>query len=65
MRDHLPVVVVSLFPGDDDLPLDLDRALRAIYDKARYDLSIDYSVPPVPPLSAADAEWAQSLAVDA
>ena len=63
VRDPLPVVVVPLLPGDDDVPLDLGRALRTIYDEARYDLSIDYSVPPVPPLSDEDAEWAQTLDV--
>jgi len=63
IRDPLPVVAVPLLPGDDDLPLDLGYALRAIYDEARYDLSIDYSQPPVPPLSDDDAGWAHTLDV--
>jgi len=55
VRDPLPVVPVPLLPGDDDVPLDLGHALRTIYDEARYDLSIDYGEPPVPPLSEEDA----------
>ncbi|MBU0705542.1 MAG: DUF4058 family protein [Chloroflexi bacterium] len=63
VRDPLPAVPLPLLPGDDDVVLDLGHALRAIYDEARYDLSIDYSQPPVPPLSENDTEWAQTLDV--
>ena len=61
VRDPLPVVPVPLLPGDDDVPLDLAYTLRTIYDEARYDLSIDYGQPPVPPLAEDDAEWAREL----
>jgi hypothetical protein len=61
VRDSLPVVPVPLLPGDKDVPLDLSHALRTIYDEARYDLSVDYGEPPVPPLPEKDAEWAQEL----
>ncbi len=61
VRDPLPIVPVPLLPGDDDVPLDLAHALRTIYDEARYDLSIDYGQPPVPPLAEDDAAWAQEL----
>ena len=61
VRDPLPVAPVPLLPGDDDVPLDLGHALRTIYDEARYDLSIDYGQPPIPPLAEDDAAWAQAL----
>jgi hypothetical protein len=61
VRDSLPVVPVPLLPGDKDVPLDLAHALCTIYDEARYDLSVDYGEPPVPPLPEKDAEWAQEL----
>ncbi len=35
--------------------------LHALYDRARFDLQIDYSQPPVPPLNDDDAAWARDL----
>jgi hypothetical protein len=32
-----------------------------VYDRARYDLSLDYDRPLALPLAAVDAEWFQSL----
>jgi hypothetical protein len=59
VRDPLPALPVPLLPGDEDVPLDLGHALRTIYDEARYDLSIDYGQPPVPPLAEDDTAWAE------
>jgi hypothetical protein len=39
----------------------LGQLLQEIYDRARYDLSIDYRQPPEPPLTAEDAAWADEL----
>jgi len=64
VRDSLPVLPVPLLPGDDDAPLDLGHALRTIYGEARYDLSVDYNQPPVPPLAEQDTAWAQTLLAD-
>ncbi len=61
LRDPLPTVPVPLRPPDADVPLDLDEALRSVYDRARYHLSIDYRQPPDPPLNEADAAWARRL----
>jgi hypothetical protein len=64
VRDPLPVLPVPLLPGDEDVPLDLGYALQTIYDEARYDLSIDYSHPPIPPLAQEHIAWAQALLMD-
>ena len=61
LRDPLPVVPVPLRPPDADTPLNLAKALPAIYDEARYDLSLNYGQPPDPPLEGAEAEWAAEL----
>ncbi len=61
LRDPLPIVPVPLRPPDADAPLNLAKALAAIYDEARYDLSLDYGQPPSPPLEGAEAEWAVEL----
>jgi hypothetical protein len=60
VRDPAPVIPVPLL-GEETAALDLGWALRTAYDRASYDLSVDYSRPPVPPLSAADARWAAKL----
>lgn len=62
LRDPLPTVPVPLRYPDPDVPLDLGAALRAIYDEAAYDLSIDYQEKPPPPdLAAEDTAWIKQL----
>jgi hypothetical protein len=52
LRDSLPILPVPLRPPDPDVLLDLGLALRTIYDRAAYDLSINYEdAPPPPPLT--------------
>ena len=46
LRDEDPAPILSLKPLIDD-----------IYDQSGYDLVIDYSLPPVPELSAGDLAW--------
>lgn len=55
LTDPLPVVPVPLRHPDPDVTLDLGLALHTIYDRAAYDLSIDYRAEPPPPaLTAAE-----------
>lgn len=61
LRASLPIVTIPLREPDADVPLDLQAAFNAIYARARYDLSIDYSKPADPPLEEQDAEWVKSL----
>jgi Protein of unknown function (DUF4058) len=35
--------------------------LHALYDRARFDLRLNYSKPPVPSLNEGDTAWAQSI----
>lgn len=58
LRDRLPVLPVPLLPPDEDVRLDLQRAVDACYDLVRYERLLDYrAAPPPPPLSEADAAW--------
>jgi hypothetical protein len=57
----LPKVPVPLLKGDADVLLDLQAALRAIYDDGGFDLAVDYQHAPDPPLSAGQARWAREL----
>jgi hypothetical protein len=59
LSQPLPVVPVPLLPGDADVALDLRAALAAVYDRFSYDLAVDYTEPPDPPLKPADATWAR------
>ncbi|HTU17661.1 MAG TPA: DUF4058 family protein [Gemmataceae bacterium] len=61
VRQALPVISVPLRGKDADVPLDLGAVLRAAYDNAAYDVSIDYRRDPVPPLSRDNAAWAAKL----
>ena len=61
VRQLLPVVPVPLLRPDPDAPLDLGAALRTAYERARYDLRLNYNAPADPPLSPEDAAWAANL----
>jgi hypothetical protein len=61
LRDPLPVVGIPLRAPDADVPLDLGAVLRTAYDRAAYDLSVDYRRPPSPRLRKEDARWADKL----
>jgi Protein of unknown function (DUF4058) len=61
VRDPLPIFPLPLKPGDAEPPVRLGEVLKKIYDQSGYDLRIDYSQPPEPPLSEADAQWAKEV----
>lgn len=57
LNDSLPIIPVPLREPDADVTLDLGLALHTIYDRAAYDLSIDYAdAPPPPPLPSDDSK---------
>lgn len=58
---RLPVVGVPLKAEDADCPLDLQAVLNTVYERAGYDLELDYTREPVPPLDAAWSSWADRL----
>jgi hypothetical protein len=60
----LPSIPIPLKPEDPDVPLDLQAVLDTAYDRAGYDLSVDYTRDPVPPLTGEWAEWAGRLLRD-
>jgi hypothetical protein len=61
LAQRLPVIPIPLKPEDPDARLDLQAVLDAAYDRAGYDLEIDYSADPRPPLDGELASWADQL----
>lgn len=61
LRDPIPSFLLPLRRGEDELTVELARVLHALYDRASYDLRIDYEREPVLPLPPADSEWARAL----
>ena len=59
VRDEIPSLPVPLRRAEEEPPLGLGAILHALYDRAGYDLRIDYARPPDPPLREDDAVWAQ------
>jgi hypothetical protein len=61
LSQRLPVIPIPLKPNDPDARLDLQAVLDAAYDRAGYDLDIDYRTEPRPPLEGVLAGWADQL----
>jgi hypothetical protein len=58
IRQAIPDVRLPLQAGDAEPLVALNSILHTLYDRAGYDLRIDYSQsPPPPPLSPEDATW--------
>jgi hypothetical protein len=53
----LPPIRVPLANPDPDILLDLQPMLEAIYDRSRYEQSLDYTQPLSPPLAPGEVAW--------
>lgn len=58
LRQPIPQFPLPLLPGDPEPIVDLNRVLHDLYDRARFDLRLDYAQPSVPPLEGEDETWA-------
>ncbi len=57
----IPPFPLPLREGDEEPTVDLGALLHDLYDRAGYDLAVDYTSEPVPPLEDADAAWVDKL----
>lgn len=57
----IPALPIPLLPEDPEPVIDLNALLGQVYERARYDLRIDYELPPVPPLDVAVDAWARQI----
>ena len=61
LQSPIPDFPLPLQPGEPEPLLPLNRILHELYGRARFDLRIDYTQPPVPPLADEYAAWAAEL----
>jgi hypothetical protein len=61
LREPIPRFPLPLLPDDEEPVVDLKKLIDDIYDRAGFDLAIDYRQPPTPPLSDEDAAWAATV----
>ena len=59
--EPLPVIPIPLRSEDDDATLNLQAVLDAAYDRAAYDMEMNYRDEPNPPLMRQQAQWADEL----
>ncbi|MHB1561169.1 MAG: DUF4058 family protein [Isosphaeraceae bacterium] len=64
-REEIPRIPIPLLPEDPEPSLNLNDILHSAYDRAGYDLAIDYRQPPRPRLREEDQAWAESIIAQA
>ena len=57
----IPEIPIPLRADETEPTLNLGQALAKVYDEVRYDLRIDYTAEPEPPLDPASAAWAHEF----
>lgn len=61
VRQPIPGFFLPLQTQDEEPVVELNQVLRTLYDRAGYDLRIDYRRDPDPPLPPEDTAWARGL----
>lgn len=61
LDQRLPRIAIPLASKDPDAVADLQSLLDRCYDRGQYAQDLDYSVEPVPPLTAKQAAWARRV----
>ncbi|MEM6353736.1 MAG: DUF4058 family protein [Cyanobacteria bacterium P01_D01_bin.14] len=61
LPEPIPAFPFPLTDSDAEPVLDLGQLLNQVYDRASYDLAMDYAQPPSPPLTEADVAWIREI----
>lgn len=61
VRQEIPKFLLPLRSEDTEPLVDLQTLLFEVYEQAGFDLAIDYSLQPVPPLKEEDKIWVDAL----
>jgi hypothetical protein len=66
LRQPIPEIPIPLLPRDGEPALDLNSVLHDLYDRARFDLRLDYTNPaPAPRMKELDIAWAREIIASA
>lgn len=61
LRQSLPTIPIPLKKDEPEVPLDLQIVFTTVFDRARYQLSLNYSTKPTLKLSESDEKWMREL----
>ena len=61
LQHSIPTFPLPLQSEDMDVSVELQALLNQVYDRAGYDLAIDYTADPIPPFSTEDGVWADTI----
>lgn len=61
LQQEIPLFPLPLQPGDTEPVINLQDLVHRLYEQGSYDLAIDYTEEPRPPLLAADAAWVDKV----
>ncbi|NJK53854.1 MAG: DUF4058 family protein [Leptolyngbyaceae cyanobacterium SU_3_3] len=61
LPEQIPAFVLPLRKGDIEPLIDLQSVIQDLFDRAGFDLAIDYTAQPVPPIAEADSDWVSAL----
>ena len=61
VRHPIPDFTLPLQRGDEDVTVPLNTLFHDLYDRAGYDLRINYRTDPEPPLEGDDVAWADAV----
>lgn len=61
LQNSIPSYPLPLREGDTEPLLDIQTLINELYDEGNYDLVIDYTQGPVPPLSQENAAWVDEV----
>lgn len=64
LQQQIPQFLLPLKSEDNEPLVDLQSLLAQVYEQAGFDLAIDYSIEPIPPLNSEDKIWADTLLKD-
>jgi len=61
LKENIPKFPLPLYEGDKEIIVDLQELINGIYERASYDLVIDYSQEPIPALSDENKVWVDEV----